>query len=169
MLQDSSETYRSRAESLKRALCAYLESANSVIYHTIHTDQVYLMIRDIAGRRFPSRFVCSCFSLVYSGGNWAAERQCPEIRLHSDPGDGVEADHGNYRNEAGRERDLISVRFSQRALFLPRDMFIICGHEMGHYVGKELRCRKGESSVFSRRLPITSWKGSFRRTMRILR
>ena len=143
VLQDSSETYRSRAESLKRALCAYLESANSVIYHTIHTDQVYLMIPGYCGTSFSIPIRLQLFFLWYIRevigllNDNARKFACiltpvmesrPITEIIEMKPDGSE--------------NLISVRFSQRALFLPRDMFIICGHEMGHYVGKELRCRE---------------------------
>ncbi len=142
MLQDSG-TYGGRAESLKRALCAYLESVNSVIYHTIHTDQVYLMIPGYCGTSFSIPIRLQLFFLWYIrevigllNDNTRKFACIMTPVMESRPITEI------IEMKPDGSENLISVRFSQRALFLPRDMFIICGHEMGHYVGKDLRCRE---------------------------
>ena len=170
MLQDSLEIYRSRAESLKRALCAYLESANSVIYHTIHTDQVYLMIPGYCGTSFSIPIRLQLFFLWYIRevigllNDNARKFACiltpvmesrPITEIIEMKPDGSE--------------NLISVQFSQRALFCPGICSSSAVTRWDIMWEKSCAAGKGESSVFSRRLPITSWKGSFRRTMRILR
>ena len=39
-------------EKIKESVCQYLESVNSVMYHTTHTDQMFLMIPGYSGTTF---------------------------------------------------------------------------------------------------------------------
>ncbi len=37
---------------------------------------------------------------------------------------------------------LVCVKIPQRTLYMPEELMVILIHEMGHYIGGALRCRK---------------------------
>lgn len=144
------DTWRER---IKESLKEYLECVNSVIYHTIHTDQVYLMIPGYSGTSFSIPIKLSMF---YS---WFIEKV------------------GNILNDADRkygciikpvmesrpitrvininpqEKDmLVCVQLAQHSLYKPSELFIILAHEIAHYINRNSRIRKYRSYCIARTL-----------------
>ncbi len=130
-------------KKLKYTLRKFISCVNSIIYHTIHTDQVFLMIPGYSGTPYSIpiklnimyEWVVNTIKDILNDEN--IDCQCilvPEM----------EAVPKSYLFDFGIETKdrLIYVYFSQRTLFLPRSLMIILAHEMGHYVGKEIRLRK---------------------------
>ena len=146
----NNDTWRER---IKESLKEYLECVNSVIYHTIHTDQVYLMIPGYSGTSFSIPIKLSMF---YS---WFIERV------------------GNILNDADRkygciikpvmesrpitrvininpqEKDmLVCVQLAQHSLYKPGELFIILAHEIAHYINRNSRMREYRSNCIARTL-----------------
>lgn len=139
----SVNTYISKMLSMKNALCEYLEAVNSVIYHTIHTDQVYLMIPGYSGTSFSIPIKLSMFYMWYVNvisdvlNDNGRKYSCILIPVtEAKPTTGI-----IEINNLDTDR-IIFVRLSQRQLYFPRNLMIILAHEIGHYIGKTIRCRK---------------------------
>ena len=130
-------------DEIKDSMCQYLEAVNSVMYHTTHTDQMFLMIPGYCGTTysipvklnlFYSR-LCSQVIEILNDAGWQYEvLLAPAIEakpVTSMIGFGL--GHGDR---------LITVRASQRLLYMPRDFMIILTHEIAHYVGDTIRLRE---------------------------
>lgn len=141
-LNATSSEYIRKMTPIKKALCDYLESVNSVIYHTVHTDQVYLMIPGYSGTSFSIPIKLSLFYMwfvnkiitILNDNN--REYSCILTPvMEAKPSTGViDIDKSNSNK-------IIYVRLSQRQLYFPRNLMVILAHELGHYVGKDIRCR----------------------------
>lgn len=131
-----------RKEQIKKSIKRFLDSANSVIYHTIHTDQIFLMVPGYSGTPFaiPIKlslmylwFIDKVSDLLNDGGYKYCCIMAPE--MESRP-------RTNLIDFGLQKRDrLILVRLSQRSLFLPRDLMIILCHEIAHYISDKIRNR----------------------------
>lgn len=132
-----------RIKKLKDALCDFITYVNSVIYHTIHTDQVFLMIPGYSGTSYsiPIKlnmmyywFIDAIKNVLNDGG---INFQCILVP-------DMEANPKSNLFDFGIETEdrLIYVNFSQRTLFLPRSLMIILAHEIAHYVGRDIRLRE---------------------------
>lgn len=157
-----SENDSEMMEKIKDSICQYLESVNSVMYHTTHTDQLFLMIPGYSGTTFA---IPSKLSLLYS---WLCGKVIDILNDSSKPYEYrclltpvMEAkpvtslisfglDHGNR---------LVCVRLSQRSLYMPRDLMIILTHEAAHYVGDEIRLRRYRASELVRALAVLLTEG----------
>lgn len=134
--------YYDRIESIKRSIKRFLDSVNSVLYHTIHTDQIFLMVPGYSGTSFSIPIKLSLMYLWFIDKvtdvlNDSSHKYCcilaPEIESRPIT---------NIISFGLPERDrLILVRLSQRSLFLPRDLMIILNHEIAHYVSEQVRNR----------------------------
>lgn len=141
-IEDNSGDYYGRIESIKRSVKRFLDSVNSVIYHTIHTDQMFLMVPGYSGTPFSIPIKLSLLYLWMAGKvinvlNDSSHEYCcilaPE--MESRPITNVIS-----FGLPARDR-LILVRLSQRSLFLPRDLMVILTHEIAHYVSEKIRNR----------------------------
>lgn len=129
-------------ETIKEELCQFLELADSVIYHTIHTDQMYLMIPGYSGASFS---IPIKLSLLYL---WSINKISDILKDNKNEygcilAPKIESRPMTRAVELGpMDGDrLICVLLSQRTLYLPRYLLIILTHEVGHYVGCGLRDR----------------------------
>lgn len=136
------EMYDKNKETIKESMCDFLDYVNSVIYHIIHTDQVFLMIPGYSGSSFCIPIKLCLFYIWYADkiANVLNDKnhiyRCiltPE--MESKPLTRM-IDLGHSPEER-----LICIRLAQRSLFLPRNLMIILTHEIGHYVGCDLRNR----------------------------
>ncbi len=127
---------------LKESLCQFLGFVNSVIYHTVHTDQVYLMIPGYSGSSFsiPIKlnlmylwFISKITDVLNDGGHKYCFILTPE--MESRPMTRI-----IDMQQDSRDR-LVCVKLSQRTLYLPRYLMIILAHEIAHYVGDSIRNR----------------------------
>lgn len=130
-------------ELVKEAMWQYLEDVNSVIYHTIHTDQIYLMIPGYSGTSFSIPIKLSLFyswfmKNVIRVSNDGA-RTFSYILIPVTESKPSTCAINMSRNES---EILICVRLSRRSLYFPRNLMLILGHELGHYVSSSTRCRK---------------------------
>lgn len=140
-LKDSEKYMEIR--TLKDSLCKFITYVNSIIYHTIHTDQVFLMIPGYSGTSYsiPIKlnmmyyWFTNAIKDVLNDGHIV----CQTILVPD-----MEANPKSNLVDFGKEMDrrLIYIYFSQRTLFLPKNLMIILAHEMGHYVGRKIRMRE---------------------------
>lgn len=121
----------------------YLESINSIIYHSIHMDQIFLMVPGCSGTSYsiPTKlnmfylwFLQEIVNILNDSQNQYAFYLAPvmESKPHT---------HLVNFNFPPGDR-LISINLSQRSLFMPRSLIIILAHEIAHYVGDNIRQRK---------------------------
>lgn len=132
-------------EALRDSICEFLDSVNSIIYHTVHTDQVFLMIPGYSGTTFAipiklcllySWFIKEIIELL-NDSEKPFKYECLlvpviESKPHTDS-ISMGLPHGDR---------LICVKLSQRSLYMPRNLMIILAHEVAHYVGDEIRNRE---------------------------
>lgn len=149
-------------EKIKESVCQYLESVNSVMYHTTHTDQMFLMIPGCSGTTFsiPVKlsllysWFCSRVINILNDSKENYEYQCLITpAMEAKPGTepiGFGLGHGNR---------LVQVKLSQRSLYMPRALMIILAHELGHYVGEEVRQRKYRAEEIIRALAALLTEG----------
>lgn len=136
-------TYNAYLDGIKQAICEYIEAVNSVIYHTIHTDQVYLMIPGYSGTSFSIPIKLNLMFLWLTDGvarlfgRTNRKYQCIIVpTMESKPLT------KRIKIEQCPENFLVCVKISQRTLYMPKALMIILAHEMGHYIGGDLRCRE---------------------------
>lgn len=140
-------------ERIKESLKEYLECVNSVIYHTIHTDQVYLMIPGYCGTSFSIPIKLSMF---YS---WFIEK-VGSILNDADRKYGciikpVMESRPITRviNINQQEKDmLVCVQLAQHSLYKPGELFIILAHEIAHYINRNSRIRRYRSFCIAKTL-----------------
>lgn len=128
----------------KEVLCEFVSAINSIIYHTVHTDQVFLMVPGYTGTSY-SIPIKNC--LLYLGvvnrvievlNDCQNEKYAclltPEMEAHPST---------TLLNIGATKRDRL-IRFfaSQRSLYVPRHFIVILTHEIAHYVGKDIRSRQ---------------------------
>ncbi len=129
--------------TIKQSMCEFLECVNSVIYHTIHTDQVYLMVPGYSGTPFSIPIKLNMLFLWFTDcvarllGNSGRKYRCILIPT-------MEATPITHwmKLEKSPQSFLVCAKISQRTLYMPKSFMIILAHEMGHYIGGDLRCRK---------------------------
>lgn len=134
-----------KMQIVRSSICQFLDSVNSVIYHTVHTDQIFLMVPGYCGTTyelpvklclFYEWFICEIITILNdSRENY--KYQCLLVPgMESKPSTeliSMGLPHGNR---------LICLRLSQRSLHMPRNLMLIIAHEVAHYVGEEIRLRK---------------------------
>lgn len=128
---------------IKKSICDFIDAVNSIIYHTIHTDQIFLMVPGYSGTSF-SIPIKLCLAYL-----WLADKV---IRLLNDK----DYEYNCFitpemescpvttlidMGMPGKDR-LICFCSSQRSLYMPRYFTIILTHEIAHYVGTDIRLRK---------------------------
>lgn len=132
-----------KQERIKDALCTFLEYANLVIYHTIHTDQIFLMVPGYSGTSFsiPIKltllFLWLSWKLTQILNDTGHTYQCILTPVMESRPITHSIDFGT--DDLNR---LIAIKVSQRLLYLPRHLTIILSHEIAHYVGGTMRCRR---------------------------
>lgn len=128
---------------VKEMICQYLECVNSIVYHTVHTDQIFLMIPGYSGTSFSIPIKLNAFYLWYIYEIMKLLNDCG--KLHSCiavPVMESSAETMVIGSDFKEEEKMILVRLSQRSLFQPRVLMVILAHEMAHYVGKKIRLRQ---------------------------
>lgn len=128
--------------TVKESICEFMSAVNAIIYHVIHTDQIFLMVPGYSGTSY-SIPIKLC--LMYLG--LAEDIVCllnekdykytclltpeTEVRPRSHP-----IDMGIYSDNR-----LIQICSSQRFLYMPRHFMVVLTHEIAHYVGTDMRMR----------------------------
>lgn len=124
-----------------------LDSANSIMYHTIHTDQTYLMIPGYSGTSFsiPLKliqfylwFMNTVGSLLEGNMEFASKDMAyilsPLVEAHT-------RTNLIVLDEKVKGK-LICVKMAQRQLHFPRNTMVILVHEIAHYIGRVYRSRE---------------------------
>ncbi len=132
-----------KAERLKIMMREYLECVNSVVYHTIHTEQVFLMIPGYSGTSFSIPAKLHLFYLWFVYAVIDLLNDCE--KLHSCIVVPVMESRPKTRfigMDFHNEEKLVHIRLSQRSLFQTGPLMIILAHEMAHYIGRNIRLRE---------------------------
>lgn len=138
----NSEGSLNNISNIKDSICEYIEAVNSVVYHTIHTDQVFLMIPGNSGTSFSIPIKLNLMFLWFTEcvvqllGEKKDKYKCILVPT-------MESRPITKRLQFSKKEKnfLICVRISQRTLYMPQSLMIILAHEMGHYIGGDVRCR----------------------------
>lgn len=121
----------------------FMEAVNSIIYHAVHMDQVFLMIPGCSGTSFSIPTKLSMFYLWYLDSiSKILNDSSNKYKFYLTPV--MESKPRTYLAEFGlppKDR-LICVRVSQRSLYMPRALLLILTHETAHYVGEKIRERE---------------------------
>lgn len=141
-IEDHNKRYHNLL-TIKESMCEFLECVNSVIYHTIHTDQVYLMVPGYSGTSFSIPIKLNMLFLWFTDcvarllGISGRKYRCILIPT-------MEATPVTHwmKLEKKPQSFLVCAKISQRSLHMPQSFMIILSHEMGHYIGGNVRCRK---------------------------
>lgn len=144
------------------SICEFVNAVNSVVYHTIHTDQIFLMIPGYSGSTY-SIPVKLC--LMYS---WIIQKV---ITILNDTHYSyaclltpeLEARPVTTLINMGMFEDDRLIRFSssQRSLYMPRHFIILITHELAHYVGRSIRRRHLRLNCITRALAFLLAEGIF--------
>lgn len=128
---------------LEDSLCQFLDYANMVIYHIIHTDQTFLMVPGYSGTSFSIPIKLTLLFLwlsrkltcVLNDSEYDYQFILTPVMESKPITHLVEFDTNNPNR-------LIAIKVSQRLLYRPRALTVILSHEIAHYVGTKTRCRK---------------------------
>ena len=128
--------------AVKEAICEFVNAVNSIVYHTIHTDQIFLMVPGYSGTTYsiPVK-LCLVYLDIISNVitilNDADHKYSCLLRpeLETRPTTTLI----NVIPSADDRQILFSS--SQRSLYMPRHFIILLTHEIAHYVGDDLRNR----------------------------
>lgn len=121
----------------------FLDSINSIIYHAIHMDQIFLMIPGCSGTSYSIPTKLSMFYLWYLNSiSTILNDSTYQYEFYLTPV--IETKPCTYAADFGLppEDRLICVSVSQRSLYMPRALFVILTHETAHYVGDKIRKRE---------------------------
>lgn len=154
------EDYYYNIEAVKSSLGEMIEYVNSVIYHTVHTDQVYLMIPGYSGSSFS---IPIKLNLLYL---WFIQRIIHALNDSSNEYTSILIPVSESKpmtsikplDEKERNR-LIRVKISQRFLFMPRPLVIFLCHEIAHYVGEGIRKRQSRMTCMIKATAICIAEG----------
>lgn len=131
------------SNKVKEAIKEFSEAVNSIVYHAIHTDQIFLMIPGYSGTSFSIPTKLSLFYLWYLDKiSEILSDEEYEYQFFLTPV--METRPLTYTIDFGLPVGdrLIAARVSQRSLFIPRALMLILSHETAHYVGNVFRNRK---------------------------
>lgn len=137
-----SDAAKQRKGEFKESMCQFLEYANMVIYHTVHTDQIFLMVPGYSGTSFSIPIKLNLLFLwlsrklteVLNDSNHEYECILTPV-MESTPATQLIAFDTEDQNR------LIAIKVSQRLLYSPWELTVVLSHEIAHYVGRDLRCR----------------------------
>lgn len=150
---------------IKQNMQLYIESVNSIIYHMIHTDQIYLMIPGYSGTSFSIPVKLSLFYM------WYMEKVKRILKDRNDEADRysfilnpiMESKPLTMEIDLGMldDKHLICLEVAQRHLHMPRHLMLILGHEVGHYIGNEGRKRDLRMECILKTLAYVITEGIF--------
>lgn len=149
-------------ESRKDSICEFVSAVNSVVYHTIHTDQIFLMIPGYSGNTYSipvklcllySWIIRKVITVLNDADYQYACLLTPELETRPVT---TLINMGMFEDDR-----LIRFSSSQRSLYMPRHFIILITHEIGHYVGKGVRNRKLRLQCISRILVQLLFEGVF--------
>ena len=138
---------------MKQTIQCFVDSVNSVMYHTLSSGQALFMIPGRGSISFtvPIKLILMYLWVIkqvaYILNDCGYEYQCI---LTTE----MEARPVTTLLDFNMDDDnrLICVRTANRLLFWPRNLMIILAHEIGHYIGKDLRMRKLRAECVMRTL-----------------
>lgn len=143
-LIDTDDDYYQKLFRLKGSTTKFLEHANSVIYHTIHTDQTYLMLPGNCGTPYTLPINLQLMYLWYLRKLTDAfnDQEGVNYQFFIVPVSEIEPRTEKFSFNLNEKDCLINLRLSQRSLSFPRSLLIILGHETMHYVNEQIRKRQ---------------------------
>lgn len=131
------------SDKVKKAIKEFSESVNSIVYHSVHTDQIFLMIPGYSGTSFSIPTKLSLFYLWYLDKiSEILNDEEYEYQFFLTPV--METSPFTSTIDFGLPvgSRLIAARVSQRSLYIPKALMLILSHETAHYVGNTFRNRK---------------------------
>lgn len=133
----------SQREKIMNTMLEFFDAVNSIVYHAIHMDQIFLMVPGVSGTSFSIPTKLSMFYLWYLDTISDVLNDSEyQYRFYLTPV--MESKPCTYLAEFGLSVGdrLICVKVSQRSLYMPRALLVILTHEMAHYVGDNIRKRE---------------------------
>ena len=154
--------------AIKDSICKFLQTVDSVVYHTVHTDQIFLMAPGYSGTSYSIPIKLCLFylgiadSMIRILNDTASCKYVCFITPEMEFRPMTELIHMG-QDEPDR---LICFHAPQRTLYIPRHFLVILTHEVAHYVGNEIRCRKerarGVVQILASFLAEAIFAGDFR-------
>lgn len=147
----------------------FLDSINSIIYHSIHMDQIFLMVPGCSGTSYSIPTRLSMFYLwflekilfVLNDSDYKYAFYLTPV-MESKPYTQLEDFSFSTLNR------LICIKVSQRSLFMPRALLLILTHEIAHYAGEatrqrefRLECLRNTVSAIISEILLPYWMPSF--------
>ena len=149
-------------ESRKDSICEFVNAVNSVVYHTIHTDQVFLMVPGYSGNTYSIPIkLCLLYSWIIKKVITVLNDVDYKYACLLTPE--LETRPATTLINMGMFEDDRLIRFSssQRSLYMPRHFIILITHEIGHYTGRNIRNRHLRLECISRILVQLMFEGVF--------
>ncbi len=149
-------------ESRKDSICEFVNAVNSVVYHTIHTDQIFLMVPGYSGNTYSIPIkLCLLYSWIIKKVITVLNDVDYKYACLLTPE--LETRPATTLINMGMFEDDRLIRFSssQRSLYMPRHFIILITHEIGHYTGKNIRNRQLRLECISRILVQLMFEGVF--------
>lgn len=149
-------------QDLNDSICEFVNAVNSLVYHTIHTDQIFLMIPGYSGTTFsiPVK-LCLIYMWVIRAVTGLLNDAHYNYACLLTPELETRPTTTVIRMGMNTDNRLIRFSSSQRSLYMPRHFIILITHELAHYVGKSIRDRHLRTQCLARILAHLLAEGIF--------
>ncbi len=129
---------------VKSSITRYLEAVDAIIFHTVHTDQNFLMVPGYSGVLYdiPTQLCFSYMAFIGLSINCLNDTPGSRYECFLVPALQVSTETRFIGFDLSPDNRLIQVTIPQRMLFMQRSTLLILCHEVAHYVGDGTRNRE---------------------------
>ncbi len=141
---DNRDDYFDEIDELKATTRRFIDTVNAILFHTVHTDQIFLTLPGNSGSAYSIPHKLQLMALYFINGisdlyndNSSLHYQYLLAPIHE-----ATPSTEEFILPDGKYDRLIRLRVSHRSLSFPKSLCIILAHEAAHYSGTSIRSRK---------------------------
>lgn len=143
-LKPGDKLKREELNKVKSSITRYLEAVDAIIFHTVHTDQNFLMVPGYSGVLYdiPTQLCLSYMAFIGLSISCLNDTPGSRYECFLVPTLQVSTETRFIGFDLSPDNRLIQVTIPQRMLFMQRSTLLILCHEVAHYVGNDIRNRE---------------------------
>lgn len=141
---DDRYKYFDEIDVLKATTRRFIDTVNAILFHTVHTDQIFLTLPGNSGSAYSIPHKLQLMALYFI--NEISDLYNDNSSLHYQyllaPIHEATPSTEEFILPDGKYDRLIRLRVSHRSLSFPKSLCVILAHEAAHYSGTSIRSRK---------------------------